>query len=346
MNHTPEVILNDLSPTVTIQYFHSSAVLGQAFNQLVQDKVTQGMEERVQEEKSLGWIRKTVNVLWSFLVVFPLVVLFWRGTWNLLETYLLPANEEIWNHIVILQLLVCFATKIVFDCKKNLIGEWLRKRSTFVRCIGERLFIVTKAVIIVALFRSTWINWIFFTNMAKKSGDFVVAHIMTLGYPICLGIFKNLVKSPLNIVSDNHCKTFKKETLHRFDRLSPEGVTETGLSHAFLLWSDIFVTNFSALFGITMAYLTTWGILDFHDLFPSAEGCWSPLLVGGCLALLALLLDHLLQKLLPLTTNHLILRPLDLGATLTAFYACAILWWGVWRAQVGRLMFTNQYIEC
>jgi len=44
--------------------------------------------------KKSEWLGLMVDFLWSGLVVAPLVVLYWRGTWDLLEDFIYPNRPE------------------------------------------------------------------------------------------------------------------------------------------------------------------------------------------------------------------------------------------------------------
>jgi len=286
------------------------------------------------------WLGVVVDFLWSGLVVAPLVVLYWRGTWDLLEDFIYPNRPDgplaedapPQDQVVGLDRftsgLICFiaslVVRILLDLCKYHLGEWLLQKPTAVRYLGGWLFNAINALFGVAFWRGVWFLYrldlgVGVTNLALVQVCGVVA-LSVLRIP------KSLMASPLGVDMDTHEVTFTNGTYFR-------QVPDAG----WRFLGDVLLTNVVIRQVVVLTWWSCWSLENEFFYFQTPEGetqdvvSYDSLLLGYTLAMVTVCLSQLLLQLT--STKLWVVRPLDLLATLLAFYASVNVWRGLWSLQ-------------
>jgi len=142
---------------------------------------------------------------------------------------------------------------------------------------------------------------------------------------ILMRIPKSLMASPLGVDMDDHEITFANGT---FFRQNP--------SSGWKFFGDVIFTNVILRQVVVLTWWSCWSLENEFFYFQSPEAevevvSWDSLLLGYTLALVTVGLSQLLLRLT--TTKLYIVKPLDILATLTAFYASVNVWRGLWSLQ-------------
>ncbi|XP_076060917.1 transmembrane protein fuseless [Oratosquilla oratoria] len=140
-----------------------------------------------------------LDSLFSILVVSPLVVGYWRGTWQLMDIYLLPGNKamSVWTSLAIglfCGLFFCFLHEPMTRCfdheRRPQLHLLMARLYTFVFCVG-----------CVNHWRGVWAAWDLYTGTSWQSGVTSAGiGLLTLG--ICRGL-KNILAPPFVIIPDH-----------------------------------------------------------------------------------------------------------------------------------------------
>jgi len=285
------------------------------------------------------WVGLILDFLWSGLVIAPLVVLYWRGTWDLLEDFIYPnrpdgpAAEDVPQDRVVgldrtTSGLICFLSslvvRILLDLSKFHVGERLLGRTKYVRYFGGWLFNAINALFGVAFWRGVWFLYrldlgVSVTNLALVQ----VAGVLIL---ILMRIPKSLMASPLGVDMDDHEITFSNGT---FFRQNP--------SSGWKFFGDVIFTNVFVRQVVVLTWWSCWSLENEFFYFQTPEGetqevvSWDSLLLGYFLAMVAFGLSQILLRLT--STKLYIVKPIDLIATLAGFYASVNVWRGLWSLQ-------------
>merc|ERR1719312_567782 len=104
------------------------------------------------------------NFTWSSLVVAPLVVLFWRGTWDLFDELIFPefpaldapSNESQKEKSGLVSFFVGLFIRMILDLAKFHLGEFLNSKHVIVKKIGGLLYCAVYAIAGILFWRGTW----------------------------------------------------------------------------------------------------------------------------------------------------------------------------------------------
>jgi len=288
-----------------------------------------------------NWVGVVLDTLWSGIVIAPLVVLYWRGTWDLLEDFIYPnrpdepiaedapkiAQDRVPGLDRSTSGLICILSslvvRILLDSGKFHFGEWLQSKHKIVKYCGGWLFNAINALFGVAFWRGVWFLYRLDLGVSVTTLAFVqVAGVVFL---ILMRIPKSLMASPLGVDMDDHEITFANGT---FFRQNP--------SSGWKFFGDVIFTNVILRQVVVLTWWSCWSLENEFFYFQSPEAevevvSWDSLLLGYTLALVTVGLSQLLLRLT--TTKLYIVKPLDILATLTAFYASVSVWRGLWSLQ-------------
>jgi len=214
--------------------------------------------------------------------------------------------------------------RILLDLCKYHLGEWLLQKPAAVRYFGCWLFNATNALFGVAFWRGVW----FLYRLDLGVGVTNLALVQVFGVVVLsvLRIPKSLMASPLGVDMDTHEVTFTNGTYFR-------QVPDAG----WRFLGDVLFTNVVIRQVVVLTWWSCWSLENEFFYFQTPEGetqdvvSYDSLLLGYTLAMVGVLLSPLSslqvtvclsQLLLHLTSTKLwVVRPLDLLATLLAFYA-------------------------
>lgn len=269
------------------------------------------------------------DVLWSSVVVSPLVLLYWRGTWELLDDFTGlnegPKANSVsikWHSGLGCHLIGLFI-KILIDLSIFHLNEkiHLSKNKTVHRCFGWLLTAVS-GLADVMFWRGVW----FLMRLDLKPGanPTVVAVVLGISLLILAGssVERTLVASPCTLSLDAAQPSLKSGT---YFRKTP------GDGWWFVL--DILFSNLVIHHLVVFCWWSLWSLENKFFLGDDQIGVleksfvsWDSVLLGYGLTLLSWSLD----KCLPLTSKLYIAKPLNLLVAFTAFLASVNVWRGVW----------------
>jgi len=294
--------------------------------------------------------------------VAPLVVMYWRGTWDLLEDFIYPdgpvdrddpvdpddgllaedapaqdqddRTQQLSRQFPVSGLsrqtsgLICLITATLFrmllDCGKFHLGEFLLKQSPPVRYLVGWIFNALNALFGVAFWRGIW--FMYRLDLGVATGNLLIVQVVGVIFLSILRISKSLMASPLGIDMDDHEVTFSNGTF--FQQTPANGWRFVG---------DIVFTNVVIRQVIVLTWWSCWSLENKYMYFQTPEGevqevvSWDSLLLGYSLAMVAVFLSQVLQRLS--TTKLYVQKPIDLAASLLAFYASVNVWRGLWSLQ-------------
>jgi len=286
------------------------------------------------------WVGLVLDFLWSGLVVAPLVVLYWRGTWDLLEDFIYPnrpdgpvAEDAVPQDRVVgldrtTSGLICFLSslvvRILLDLGKFHAGESLLAKPKYVRYFGGWLFNAINALFGVAFWRGVW--FLYRLDLGVSVTNLALVQVAGVVFLSLMRIPKSLMASPLGVDMDEHEITFSNGT---FFRQNP--------SSGWRFFGDVIFTNVIVRQVVVLTWWSCWSLENEFFYFQTPEGetqavvSWDSLLLGYSLAMVAVGLSQILLRLT--STKLYIVKSLDLIATLIAFYASVNVWRGLWSLQ-------------
>lgn len=285
------------------------------------------------------WVRVLADFLWSGCVVAPLVVLYWRGTWDLLEDFIYPHRpvapiaEDIPQDKVdglnrFNSGLICFLSSVCFrilcDLSKFHTGEFLLKVNAPVRACAGWLFNAVSVLACVAFWRGVW--FVYRLDLGVATVTLVIVLLCGMLVLTGMGIPKSLIASPLGIDLDRHETTFSCGT---YCRKTP--------ADGWWFLGDVVFTNLVVRQIVVLTWWSLWSLENTFFYFQTPEGetdevvSWDSLLVGYIAAMVSVALS---QVLLGLHSTKLYVNLiLDWLTTLLAFFASVNIWRGLWSLQ-------------
>eukprot|EP00092_Neocalanus_flemingeri_P028997 GFUD01031480.1.p1 GENE.GFUD01031480.1~~GFUD01031480.1.p1 ORF type:complete len:372 (-),score=93.34 GFUD01031480.1:415-1530(-) len=297
------------------------------------------MYSKLENQPSMGvlrtkdWLLSLADFLWSSVVVAPLVVLYWRGSWDLLDDLVYPPPEEgsikleDAPHPAIqrqLSGLVCYMVgllvRICLDLSKYHIGEFLKTKSKYIRLSCSWIFNAVYALAGVSFWRGVW--FLMKLDIGVGTVQLLVVLCGSLAVLIFTKVPKSLISSPLAISLDKHEVTFQNGT---FFRKTPEA------GCWFLI--DVIFTNLVIRQLIVFCWWSLWS-LENKILFKNYMGMQDfnvstdSLFMGYAGAILTVGLDQLVRKVT--TTKLYIMKPAATLVTILAFFSSVNVWRGVW----------------
>lgn len=156
-------------------------------------------------------VLEVLDSFYSSFVVAPLVVSYWRGTWNLADSYLIP-SDKVQSKVV--SLIIGIIGHLVFT-----IGQgWLRnhfnpnrRRLTFY--VASRLYTSVFGIVCVNCWRG---GWQLIDHYTAQNMTTILS--ITIFAIICLMLLKairNVGASPVVIVTDTSDEYFDVPTMYK-----------------------------------------------------------------------------------------------------------------------------------
>jgi len=284
--------------------------------------------------KTKDWLLWVADFLWSAVVVAPLVVLYWRGSWDLLDDIVFPLKKE--GSIKLegaptpsalqkqLSGLVSYLTglfiRIILDLSKFHVGEFLRNKSKWIRLVCSWIYNAVYALAGVSFWRGVW--FLMKLDIGVGSIQLIVVLVGSLTVLIFTKVPKSLISSPLAISLDKHEVTFQNGT---FFRKTPEA------GCWFLI--DVVFTNLVIRQLIVFCWWSLWSLenqflLKNHIGYADSHVSYDSLLMGYAGAMLSISLDKMMQNIT--TTKLYIIKPASTMITVLAFFSSVNVWRGVW----------------
>lgn len=157
-----------------------------------------------------------IDSLFSLLVVGPLVISYWRGTWNLASVYLFPGNMI---HSSVASLIIGIVGHLVFTIWQGSFRNHFdpnRYRLTFY--LGSRLYTSIFGVVCVNCWRGGWqlIDHYTARNMTTILSITIIAIIALMA----LKALRNVTAPPFVVVTDTAQEYFDVPTMYKTNSVS------------------------------------------------------------------------------------------------------------------------------
>lgn len=152
-----------------------------------------------------------LDSLFSALIVAPLVVSYWRGTWNLSDVYLFPDNKI---HSAVASLIIGIVGHLVF----TILQGWFRglfnpNRHRLTFYCGSRLYTSIFGVVCVNCWRGGWQLIDHYT--ARNMTTLVSVTIFAITALMLLKTLRNVASPPFVVVTDEPTMYFNVPTMYR-----------------------------------------------------------------------------------------------------------------------------------
>jgi len=266
------------------------------------------------------------DLFWSCIVLSPLVVVFWRGTWDILDDISglddgnsqndqrhLSWNSGIGTHITGL-LVRIFVDLLIYHFAERVHG-WQSPR---VRSLATWALSLLSAWAAVSFWRGVW----FLMRLDLGVSSTTVTIVLASSVVILIGcdIARSLAASP-NVVSlDQPELALRPGT---FFRKTP--------SDRWWFLVDVLFSNVVVHHLIVFAWWSLWSLennIFGMDRIGVKEKLvsWPSVLLGYGLTLLSFSLDQCL----PMTTKLYVVKPLSVIVSMVTFVASVNVWRGVW----------------
>jgi len=300
----------------------------------------------MKDKHSLGL--SVADFFWSGCVVAPLVVTYWRGTWDLLEDWVYPSpandtiqvrqlrqteeteegDEDKTKSLISLygQLtgITCYLLGLFIrtglDLSKYHLKELVEGRTRWVRATVSWVYVALYAIAGVSFWRGIW------TLMTKDIGlgpaQLLVIMVMGLVLILSMRAGKSLLSTPLVIAVDRHENIWANGN---FFKKTPTDKWWFVLDVLFtnLVMRHLIVFSWWSLWELENQFLTQKDIGE-KDTYVAVDS----LLMGYCAYIVTYGLDYLHQN--TTTTKIYVNKTLYVFTILFGLFATVNIWRGLW----------------
>ncbi|KXJ84029.1 uncharacterized protein LOC109432868 isoform X2 [Aedes albopictus] len=229
-----------------------------------------GIEDGLSNPKPGNWhglLLELLDNLYASFVIGPLVVGYWRGTWNLAGEYIYPQDLPT-------SLIVSLSVGVIGHLIFNIFQATLRRhlnadKHRLLFFFGSRLYTEIYGTICVNTWRGGW-------EMINLYGthDVLYVVLITLGCALLLAMLKglrNVTASPFVVVNDSRREYFDIPTYFKLT-----GSKEPGLYVLDCMFSVLVIGSL-----VVFVWRGLWVLLDLQ-LFPEdhALSAWASVLIG------------------------------------------------------------------
>jgi hypothetical protein len=152
-----------------------------------------------------------LDTLYSSFVVCPLVIAYWRGTWNLSDLYLYP-NNKIQSSFA--SLLLGIVGHLVFTIWQGSFEKFLNPdRHRLIFYIASRLYTAIYGIICVNCWRGGWQLVDHYT--ARDMKTILSVTILAIVALMALKSLRNVIATPFVVVTDQTIDYFKVPTKYK-----------------------------------------------------------------------------------------------------------------------------------
>jgi len=277
-----------------------------------------------------GTVLCLADFLWSGLVVAPLVVTYWRGTWDLLADLVYPPSSgdtSVEPYPIQKQLsgLVCYLlgvlVRIALDLIKENVGQFLAIKPKCLRKSLTWLFTTVYALAGVSFWRGVW----FLMKMDIGIGTITLLAVLCVSLTVLsiFGVSRSLISSPLAISLDDQDEVFQRTI---FFSKAADSTSWFIFDVIFinLVIRQLIVFCWWSLWSLENQFFPQYLIRSEEDILVSYDS----LALGYAGAALCLILDKLIQNLT--TTKLYIVKLKSTLVTLLAFFSSVNVWRGLW----------------
>lgn len=160
---------------------------------------------------SYSTVLELLDSIYSCFVVAPLVISYWRGTWNLAEVYLFPGNRI---KSSVASLIIGIVGHLVFTIGQGFLrGKFNPNRHRLTFYCASRLYTSIFGVICVNCWRGGWqlIDHYTARNMTTILSITIIAIVIMM----LLKALRNVTATPFVVVTDDHQGFFDVPTMYK-----------------------------------------------------------------------------------------------------------------------------------
>ncbi|CAH1246948.1 Hypp7799 [Branchiostoma lanceolatum] len=237
------------------------------------------MRERKNNERSSQSTRdvllRCLDAIINGVVIAPLVVSYFRGTWNLINTYLLPENFGLSATV---SLVIGLAITLPINLSQGGLGSLFAERRVLFNIV-YRLYIYIYGFAVVNQFRGAWYLLDHLTGVNTLSAGLCVGGSLLVFVP--LRAVNNIAGSPMITNVD---------TLEQPFRVTTRFVVKPGKTWRFV--GDVVLTVVVIISTVILTWRGAWQLLDFF-IFPSdlTRSTWTSLGIGYAVYITLLVLE-------------------------------------------------------
>ncbi|XP_058119882.1 uncharacterized protein LOC131282408 [Anopheles ziemanni] len=208
-----------------------------------------------------------IDYLYASLVVAPLVVCYWRGTWNLMGDYIFPSDL---TTSLVVSLVIGIVGHIVFNIFQATLRRHLNAdKHRIAYYLGSRMYTAIYGVICVNGWRGGWQLIDLYTTH-----DVLYVVLITLGCIFilaCLKGVRNVMGTPFLIINDSRREYFDVPTYFKLT-----GSKDPGLYVLDCMFSVLVIGSL-----VVFVWRGLWVLLDLK-LFPHDQGtsAWASVIIG------------------------------------------------------------------
>uniref|UniRef100_A0A182MCL9 Fuseless n=1 Tax=Anopheles culicifacies TaxID=139723 RepID=A0A182MCL9_9DIPT len=214
-----------------------------------------------------GLMLELIDYLYASLVVAPLVVCYWRGTWNLMGEYIYPSHM---TTSLIVSLAIGIIGHIVFNIFQSTLRQYLNAdKHRIAYYIGSRMYTTIYGAVCVNCWRGGWQLIDLYTTH-----DVLYVVLITLGCLFilaCLKGVRNVMGTPFLIINDSRREYFDVPTYFKLT-----GSKDPGLYVLDCMFSVLVIGSL-----VVFVWRGLWVLLDLK-LFPEDHGtsAWASIIIG------------------------------------------------------------------
>ncbi|XP_055548351.1 uncharacterized protein LOC129731960 isoform X2 [Wyeomyia smithii] len=229
-----------------------------------------GIEDGLINAKHDSWhgiLLELIDNLYASFIVGPLVVAYWRGTWNLMADYIYPSD---YPTSLMISLVLGLVGHFMAHIFQNSLRRYLNAdRHRLLFYFGSRLYTEIYGTICVNSWRGGWEMINLYTTH-----DVLYVVLITLGCVLLLALLKglrNVTGSPFVVVNDSRREYFDVPTYFKIS-----GSKEPALYVLDCLFSVLVIGSL-----VVFVWRGLWVLLDLK-LFPEDRGlsAWSSVFIG------------------------------------------------------------------
>uniref|UniRef100_A0A182NTS8 Uncharacterized protein n=1 Tax=Anopheles dirus TaxID=7168 RepID=A0A182NTS8_9DIPT len=265
-----------------------------------------------------GLVLELLDYAYASLVVAPLVVCYWRGTWNLMGEYIYPSDQ---TTSLIVSLAIGIVGHIVFNLFQSTLRQYLNAdKHRIAYYVGSRAYTVIYGAVCVNGWRGGWQLIDLYTTH-----DVLYVVLITAGCLFilaCLKGVRNVMGTPFLIINDSRREYFDVPTYFKIT-----GSKDPGLYVLDCMFSVLVIGSL-----VVFVWRGLWVLLDLK-LFPEDHGtsAWASIIIGYCVTGVTFSLQPLMRWTCDRLTGFWRVVVADLFLFFS-FIGTINVWRGVWQA--------------
>ncbi|CAH0396169.1 unnamed protein product [Bemisia tabaci] len=258
-----------------------------------------------------------LDILMTTLVISPLVISYWRGTWFLMDIYLFPESPM---RTALASIAIGFLPIFVFTLLQGAFADWLHPSKHRLLWYGaSRLYTAAFGVACVNSWRGVWKTLDLYTGL--ETFEVSATTLFGVLFLLCIKCLRNISAVPFAIVTDRPEGYFAVPTMFK---TSPK-------DNNIVLYSlDCFFSVFIIGSLLVFVWRGAWTLIDIF-LFPGDPvfSAWYSLVIGYIVVFTTFALQPVVKKLVKKLEGFWRLCIVD-AYLIFSFTGTINVWRGIW----------------